>query len=62
LKQIEKVSIKEKNFEKEFPDRMQVRGKLRMKILLRNDSYKGFDKSVMVEFFVFSEAKDRAEV
>jgi hypothetical protein len=41
---MEKLIIKEKVFVKEMKDPLRVPGKLMMNIILKNDSYKGFDK------------------
>lgn len=41
---MEKLTIKEKVFVKEMKDPLRVPGKLMMNIILKNDSYKGFDK------------------
>jgi len=49
---MEKLVIKEKIFKKEIKERMQNPGKNSIYITLKNDSYKGFDKFVKVEFVV----------
>lgn len=41
---MEKLIIKEKEFVKEMKDPLRVAGKLSMNVILKNDSYKGFDK------------------
>jgi hypothetical protein len=41
---MEKLTIKEKVYVKEMKDPLRVPGKLTMNIILKNDSYKGFDK------------------
>lgn len=41
---MEKLVIKEKIFVKEMKDPLRVPGKLNMNVILKNDSYKGFDK------------------
>lgn len=46
---MEKVYLKEKVFVREIKDLMRQPGKLLFNIILKNDSYKGFDKSVKVE-------------
>lgn len=41
---MEKLTIKERLFVKEMKDPLRMPGKLTMNIILKNDSYKGFDK------------------
>ena len=41
---MEKLTIKEKVHVKEMKDPLRMPGKLTMNIILKNDSYKGFDK------------------
>jgi hypothetical protein len=52
---MEKISLKERVFVKEIRDPMRQPGKLMMNILLRNDSYKGFDKQIKIEIDVLKE-------
>jgi hypothetical protein len=46
---MEKLTIKEKIHVKEMKDPLRVAGKLTMNIILKNDSYKGFDKQQKIE-------------
>lgn len=41
---MEKIPLKERVFVKELKDPMRNPGRITLNILLRNDSYKGFDK------------------
>lgn len=45
---MEKLVIKEKSFVKEIKERLQRPGKMQFFMILRNDSYRGFDKKVSV--------------
>ena len=47
---LEKLNVKEKVFVKEVKERMTVAGRLMLNVLLKNDSYKGFDKQVKIDF------------
>lgn len=49
---MEKLTLKEKVFTKEIKERMQQPGKNMINIIVKNDSYKGFDKQVKFEFMV----------
>lgn len=49
---MEKLTIKEKVFVKEMKDPLRVPGKLMMNIILKNDSYKGFDKQEKIEVII----------
>ncbi len=44
-------------FVKEVKERMTVAGRLMLNVLLKNDSYKGFDKQVKVDFPVVQVAQ-----
>jgi hypothetical protein len=44
----------------ERKDRMVEPGKLSLKVLLKNDSYKGFDKVVFVDLTILQSAPHRA--
>lgn len=52
---MEKLPIKERVFVKEIKDPMRQPGKIMMNVLLRNDSYKGFDKQIKIEINVLKE-------
>ena len=54
---MEKLSIKERVFTKEIKERMQMPGRTQLNIILKNDSYKGFDKLIRVEFTVLKEVQ-----
>ena len=45
---MEKLVIKEKTYDKEIKERLQRPGKMQFFMILRNDSYRGFDKKVSV--------------
>lgn len=45
---MEKLVIKEKTYVKEIKERLQRPGKMQFFMILRNDSYRGFDKKVSV--------------
>lgn len=51
---MEKLVIKEKSFVKEIKERLQRPGKMQFFMILRNDSYKGFDKKVSVSIDVLA--------
>lgn len=54
---MEKLFIKEPVFTKEIKERMQRPGVMQFCIILRNDSYRGFDKKVQLQINVLREAK-----
>ena len=45
---MEKLVIKERSFVKEIKERLSRPGKMQFFMILRNDSYRGFDKKVSV--------------
>lgn len=49
---MEKITIKDRVFEKEIKDPLRRSGKLELSVLLLNDSYKGFDKVCKVSINV----------
>lgn len=57
---MEKIFMKDRVFVKEIKERMMNPGKNMLFITLKNDSYKGFDKFVRVEFFVLKEVQRAA--
>jgi len=40
---------------KEIKERMQVPGRIMLNVILKNDSYKGFDKQIKIDFPVLKE-------
>lgn len=58
---MDKLFITEKVHLKEIKERMTKPGTIELTLLLRNDSYRGFDKRIEVKIPVLKEAK-RAEV
>lgn len=56
---MERLIIKERVFTKEIKDPMRKAGRLQMHLVLKNDSYKGFDKNIKIAFNVIEEAKNR---
>jgi len=54
---MDKLFIKEKVHVKELKERMSVEGALTITLLLRNDSYRGFDKKVELKIPVLKEVK-----
>ena len=51
---MEKLVIKEKIFVKEIKERLSRPGKMQFFMILRNDSYRGFDKKVSVAIDVLA--------
>lgn len=49
---MEKITIKDREFVKEIKDPLRKAGKVKLTVLLLNDSYKGFDKICNLEFNV----------
>ena len=49
---VEKIHLREKKFTKEIKQRMMRPGKTEIKFILKNDSFRGFDKSHVVEIIV----------
>ena len=45
---MEKLVFKEKIFTKEIKERLSRDGKMQFFMILRNDSYRGFDKKIAV--------------
>jgi len=41
---LEKLNVKERVFVKDIKERMTVAGRIMLNVILKNDSYKGFDK------------------
>ena len=58
---LDKLVIKEKKHVKEIKERMQRPGIIELTLLLKNDSYRGFDKRIDLRINVLKEAK-RAQV
>lgn len=58
---MEKLFIKEKKFVKEIKERLTRPGKMIFFMILRNDSYRGFDKKLAVQIDVLKEV-NRAPV
>lgn len=59
---MEKLSLNKKVEVIERKDRMVDAGKLNLKVHLKNDSYRGFDKIVYVDLNILREAPNRAMV
>jgi len=53
---MEKLVFREKVFTKEIKERLSRPGKMQFFMILRNDSYRGFDKKVAVQIDVLKEA------
>jgi hypothetical protein len=51
------LNVKEKVFVKDVKEKMTVAGRLMLNVLLKNDSYKGFDKQVKIDFPVVQTAQ-----
>jgi hypothetical protein len=58
---MKKLYIKDKVYVEEIKDMMRVPGKMMLNVILKNDSYRGFDKQAKVYFTVHQEIK-RPEV
>ena len=58
---MEKLVIKERVFVKEIKERLQQPGDFEFVMILKNDSYRGFDKKITLQIHVLKEAK-REEV
>ena len=56
---MENLNLKKKVEVIERKDRVMEPGKLSLKVLLKNDSYKGFDKVVYVDITILKEAPMR---
>ena len=54
---MEKLSIKDKVFVKEIKERLGKPGKMQFSMILRNDSYRGFDKKISIAIDVLKEVK-----
>ena len=54
---MDKLVIKEKEHVKEIKERMTKAGTIELTLLLRNDSYRGFDKRVDLRINVLKEAQ-----
>jgi hypothetical protein len=53
---MENLSLRKKVEVVERKDRMMEPGKLSLKVILKNDSYKGFDKTVLIDLTILREA------
>lgn len=58
---LEKLNVRDRVYVKEVKERMTVAGRIMLNVLLKNDSYKGFDKQVKIDFPVLPSAQ-RANV
>lgn len=58
---LEKLNVRDKVYVKEVKERMTVAGRIMLNVILKNDSYKGFDKQVKIDFPVLPIAQ-RANV
>lgn len=54
---MEKIVLKDRVYVKEMKERMMNPGKNMLFITLKNDSYKGFDKFVRIEFNVLKDVQ-----
>ena len=54
---MEKLVIKEKVFLKEIKERLSRPGRMEFCMVLRNDSYRGFDKKISIAINVLKEVK-----
>jgi hypothetical protein len=54
---MEKLVIKDRVFSKEIKERLQKPGKLEFCMILRNDSYRGFDKKILLNIDVLKDVK-----
>lgn len=61
LAAVEKITVTEDVFVKEFKERIQRPGKIAFTAILTNDSYKGLDQFSKVEVEVVAQAKNRVE-
>lgn len=61
LAAVEKITVTEDVFVKEFKERIQRPGKIAFTAILTNDSYKGLDQFSKVEVDVVAKAKNRVE-
>jgi len=59
LAAVEKLSIQDNFYEKEFKERVGRTGKISFTAVLTNDSYKGLDQVAKVEVNVIEESKTR---
>jgi len=59
LAAVEKLSIQDNFYEKEFKERVGRVGKISFTAVLTNDSYKGLDQIAKVEVNVIEESKTR---
>jgi len=59
LAAVEKLSVQDNFFEKEFKERVGRTGKIAFTAVLTNDSYKGLDQVAKVEVNVIEESKTR---
>ena len=59
---VQKVSMTEKVQIKENKQMMRVPGKLKINVILKNDSYMGFDKYEKLEITVLKKAENRVEI
>jgi len=62
LAAIEKLTVHDNVFVKEFKERVQRPGKIAFTAVLTNDSYKGMDQISKVEVNVVEEAKNRKKI
>ena len=62
LAAVEKLSVQDNFFEKEFKERVQRTGKIAFTAILTNDSYKGMDQVAKVEVNVIEESKTRTTI
>jgi len=62
LAAVEKISVTDNFFEKEFKERVSRPGPISFTAILMNDSYRGLDQIQKVEVQVVAEAKNRKEI
>jgi len=62
LAAIEKISVQDNFYEKEFKERVQRTGKIAFTAILTNDSYKGMDQIAKVEVNVIEESTTRKTI
>lgn len=62
LAAVEKLSVTDNFYEKEFKERVGRTGKIAFTAVLTNDSYKGLDQVAKVEVNVIEESKTRTQI
>jgi len=62
LAAVEKLTVTDNYFEKEFKERIHRPGKIQFTALLTNDSYRGLDQQSKVEVEAVAEAKLRQKI